>query len=188
MVEDHPFGERCPVCLGETREISKHLLPIHQGNRPKELNNPGIKTAMLDNIRSAWNVGSIFRTAGGLGIEKLYLCGITPTPESEAVRKTSLKTEDQLSWEYTSNALETVKQLRDAGHILIALEQDTRAIPLTQGSIPKSQNPVLILGNEVTGIDPAILDICDHIVYIPMRGGKESFNVGIAFGIAAYTL
>ena len=184
IVEDHPFGTRCPVCLGETQLILKHKLPIHQGKRLKTASGKGIRIALLDNVRSAWNVGSIFRTADGLGLEKLYLCGITPTPESEAVRKTSLRAEISITWEYTPNALETVNKLKSEGHIIIALEQDSRATPISQLQISGSQIPILIIGNEVTGVDPNLLDICDRIVYIPLRGSGRSFNVGIAFAIA----
>jgi 23S rRNA (guanosine2251-2'-O)-methyltransferase len=152
--------------------------------------------ALLDNIRSAWNVGSIFRTADGLGVSKLYLCGITPTPDNEAVRKTSLGAEETVAWEYSRNALETAKKLKGEGYRVIALEQDKRAIPITailperskaqsKGMLTKD---VLILGNEVTGVDPGLLDLCDLILHIPMRGHKRSFNVEVAFAIAAYTL
>jgi 23S rRNA (guanosine2251-2'-O)-methyltransferase len=152
--------------------------------------------ALLDNIRSAWNVGSIFRTADGLGVSKLYLCGITPTPGNEAVRKTSLGAEETVAWEYSRNALETAKKLKGEGYRVIALEQDKRSIPIdtlvpersaaqSKGMLTKD---VLILGNEVSGVDPGLLDLCDRIVHIPMRGHKRSFNVEVAFAIAAYTL
>jgi tRNA G18 (ribose-2'-O)-methylase SpoU len=141
-------------------------------------------------------VGSIFRTADGLGIRKLHLCGITPTPENDFVTKTSLGAEENVSWEYSRNALEVAKRLGASGYRLIALEQDERALPLgdtasSEVTAPlsnQSGRPVLILGNEVTGVDPDLLDLCDHIVHIPMRGKKRSLNVEVAFGIAAYQL
>jgi 23S rRNA (guanosine2251-2'-O)-methyltransferase len=152
--------------------------------------------ALLDNIRSAWNVGSIFRTADGLGVSKLYLCGITPTPDNEAVRKTSLGAEETVAWEYSRNAMETAKKLKGEGYRVIALEQDERSIPIdtlvpersaaqSKGMLTKD---VLILGNEVTGVDPGLLDLCDLIVHIPMHGQKRSFNVEVAFAIAAFQL
>jgi len=152
---------------------------------------------LLDNIRSAWNVGSIFRTADGLGINKLHLCGITPTPENEALTKTSLGAEKTVTWEYTRNAVERAKRSKVDGYWLIALEQDERAIALGHSSIKENATSlisaqiakiVLIVGNEVTGVDTALLDICDQIIYIPMKGTKSSFNVEVAFGIAAYQL
>ena len=133
-------------------------------------------------------MGSIFRTADGLGLSKLYLCGITPTPDNEAVRKTSLGAEESVAWEYSRNALELAKRLKVEGVKLIALEQDPRAAPITQLVISDSRFSILVLGNEVTGVDPDLLDMCDQIVQIPMRGQKRSFNVEVAFAIAAYSL
>jgi len=186
LTEDHPFGTRCPVCLGKTKIVLKRsITPLPIG---EELGVRGNLSALLDNVRSAWNVGAIFRTADGLGIDKLYLCGITPTPEKEAVRKTSLSAEESVAWEYSRNALDTTKMLKGKGCKLIALEQDPRAVPVTQFSIPDSQSSILILGNEVTGVDPELLDLCDRIVYIPMHGQKRSLNVEVAFAIAAHAL
>jgi tRNA G18 (ribose-2'-O)-methylase SpoU len=194
LTEGHSFGKRCPICLGTTKRVLSHQVASGTATLATE---PGIRLeALLDNIRSAWNVGSIFRTADGLGIGKLYLCGITPTPDNAAVRKTSLGAEESLAWEYSRNALELAKRLKVEGFRLIALEQDPRAIPITalilEQSAAQSKDistkEVLILGNEVTGIDPGLLDLCDRIIHIPMRGHKRSFNVEVAFAIAAFQL
>ncbi len=83
--------------------------------------------ALLDNVRSAWNVGAMFRTADGLGVGKLLLCGITPTPETKAVRKTALGAEESVAWEYARNALDLAALLKREGALLWALEQDARA-------------------------------------------------------------
>ena len=190
LTEGHPFGVRCPSCLEMTqvtleREIS--ALPI---TKNRSARGDSILFALLENLRSAWNVGSIFRTSEGLGVRKLYLCGITPTPENEAVRKTSLGAETSLDWEYTRNALDLAQKLKVDGHYLIALEQDERAVSITTAQFPLSsfKMPVLIVGNEVTGVDPEILDLCDLILYIPMQGKKHSFNVEVAFAITAFQL
>ncbi len=196
LVENHPFGERCPGCLGTTKPVSAHRIdhqPASLAIEPKAR-----LEALLDNIRSAWNVGSIFRTADGLGVSKLHLCGITPTPENVSVTKTSLGAEESVLWEYSRNALETANRLKTKGCTLIALEQDVRAKALedlspsrniaTSLRSPQDGNPVLILGNEVTGVDPNLLDLCDQIIHIPMLGVKRSLNVEVAFGIAAYRL
>jgi len=183
LVENHPFGERCPKCLGDTAIAATHLI----APRPASLaNESGLRLeALLDNIRSAWNVGAIFRTADGLGVDKLYLCGITSTPDNESVHKTSLGTEKTVAWEYAPNALEMAKRLKAAGCRLIALEQDERAVPIADASFAaQGERLVLVLGNEVTGVDPEILDLCDQIVYIPMHGQIKSLNVEVTFGIA----
>ena len=186
LTTDHPFGERCPTCLGETQVILKRTidsLPLGERTRVR-----GNFLALLDNIRSAWNVGSIFRTADGFGISKLFLCGITPTPENEAMRKTSLGAEETVTWEYSQNALETAKKIKSGGYTLIALEQDERAKPIEESHSLLPQKAVLIVGNEIAGVDPELLDLCDHIVHIPMYGQKHSFNVEVAFAIAIYAL
>jgi len=142
---------------------------------------------LLDNIRSAWNVGSIVRSADGFGFAQAYLCGITPTPENEAVQKTSLGAEESVTWSYHKDALKLVKGLRKEGWKIVALEEEERAVEIRRRGDPTSQT-VLIVGNEVTGVDPELLDLCETIYYIPMQGQKRSFNVAIAFGIAAYAL
>jgi tRNA G18 (ribose-2'-O)-methylase SpoU len=142
---------------------------------------------LLDNIRSAWNVGSILRSADGFGFGHAYLCGITPTPEVDAVRKTALGAEEFVTWSHHKDAVKLVKGLKLEGWKVAALEEDQRAIPISQ-FIDSSQPVVLILGSEVTGVDPELLDLADSILYIPMRGQKRSFNVANAFSIAAYAL
>jgi tRNA G18 (ribose-2'-O)-methylase SpoU len=145
---------------------------------------------LLDNIRSAWNVGSILRSADGFGFMHAYLCGITPTADNEAVTKTSLGAEDSVPWSYHKDATKLVKGLKAEGWKIYALEDDPRAhdlrraLPLTG---PTTQQ-VLIVGNEITGVDPELLDQCEKIFSIPMQGEKKSFNVAIAFSIAAYAL
>jgi tRNA G18 (ribose-2'-O)-methylase SpoU len=154
---------------------------------------------LLDNIRSAWNVGSILRSADGFGFAHAYLCGITPLGDHEAVTKTALGAENSVPWSYHKDAVRLVKGLKVEGWNVYALEEDPRAEPITQSpnhpitNHPITNHPiinpsVLILGNEVTGVDPDLLDLCDRILYIPMLGEKKSFNVAIAFGIAAYAL
>jgi tRNA G18 (ribose-2'-O)-methylase SpoU len=142
---------------------------------------------LLDNIRSAWNTGSILRSADGFGFKQAYLCGITPTPDHEAVTKTALGAEDSVPWSYHKDAVRLVKGLRKTGRRIFALEEHERAIEIS-GITKSIQESILIVGNEVTGVDPELLDLCDEILYIPMGGEKRSFNVAIAFSIAAYAL
>lgn len=142
---------------------------------------------LLDNIRSAWNVGSIFRSADGFGFAHAYLCGITPTPDHESVYKTSLGAEDSVPWSYHKDAVKLARALKKEGWRIFALEEDEGAVEV--GRIDDPTPPTaLIVGNEVTGVDPELLDLCDRIYWIPMQGQKRSFNVAIAFGIAAYAL
>jgi tRNA G18 (ribose-2'-O)-methylase SpoU len=185
LVEGHPFGARCPQCLGATRVVLQRNLGEEVRESTKNARN-GNFSVLLDNIRSAWNVGSILRSADGFGFDRAYLCGITPTPEVASVRKTSLGAEDYVKWSHHKDAVKLVTQLKIEGCKIIALEEDARSQPVNLAVIPS--NIVLILGSEFTGVDPTLLDLADKIVHIPMRGQKRSFNVANAFSIAAYAL
>jgi len=191
LAEGHAFGTRCPICMGDTGLIlSRELLyePLH--SRPaNDLNQSRKFAVLLDNIRSAWNVGSIFRSADGFGFAHAYLCGITPTPDIEAVTKTALGAEDSVTWSYHKDAVKLVKGLKKEGWKVWALEENERATSISGANVIKvNERVVLIAGSEVTGVDPELLDKADEIFYIPMRGEKKSFNVAMAFSIAAYAL
>jgi 23S rRNA (guanosine2251-2'-O)-methyltransferase len=199
------FGMRCPACLGETRvtvRVSRKLIVESTRDHPPSYLTPGPSperrgelAVLLDNIRSAWNVGSILRSADGFGFAHAYLCGITPTPDNETVQKTALGAQESVTWSYHKDALKIVNDLKKEGWKIFALEENERAMAITDASAAalnsartSVQRDVLIVGNEVTGVDPELLDLCDTIYYIPMQGQKRSFNVAIAFGIAAYEL
>jgi tRNA G18 (ribose-2'-O)-methylase SpoU len=188
LTEGHSFGARCPHCLGETRIVLKKT-GTEEGEARKTRNKKEqVKAVVVDNIRSAWNVGSILRSADGFGFGHAYLCGITPTPEVDAVRKTALGAEEYVTWSYHHDAAQLVRGLKKEGWTILALEEDERAVALSKGKKMKAERTALIVGNEVTGVDPELLDLADHILYIPMRGQKRSFNVANAFSIAAYGL
>jgi tRNA G18 (ribose-2'-O)-methylase SpoU len=159
------------------------------GESQKPVGKGWSKTVLLDNIRSAWNAGSILRSADGFGFRHAYLCGITPTPELDAVRKTSLGAEEFVTWSYHPNSVQLVRGLKLEGWKVGALEEDERAMPITKFKKSQTTNDfLLIVGNEVTGVDPELLDLADIILHIPMRGQKRSFNAANAFSIAAYAL
>jgi 23S rRNA (guanosine2251-2'-O)-methyltransferase len=178
----------CPKCGAET-EFSAEVQP--QPAFPSQPLTPtnGISEALLDNIRSIYNVGTIFRTAEGAGFRHLYLCGITPTPDHPKLTKTALGAESCLTWTYAPNALDVARRLKAEGYELWALEYTRNAISLFDPRLePPSRSVILIFGNEVVGVDPALLALCDRVIWIPMGGQKESLNVAVAFGIAAFTL
>ena len=204
LLQGHPHGPRCPICKGSTRVVLSRELVIEPArDRPDSFHREEQKIAkglkeergkslavLLDNIRSAWNAGSILRSADGFGFAQAYLCGITPTPENEAVKKTSLGAEDSVTWSYHKDAVKLVKGLKVEGWKVYALEEDERAKEMGRKDEGGRMNEkaVLIIGNEVTGVDPELLDLCDEIFHIPMRGEKKSFNVAMAFSIAAYAI
>ena len=189
LVLDHPFGERCPLCLGETISVLERTIE-REPPRDESLFKEKNLHVMLDNIRSGWNVGSIFRTADGFGFKHLYLCGITPTPDHEAVTKTSLGAEDFVTWSAHKDAVKLASGLKKEGFAIWALEQTKNSELLEAAArLLKPNHPIaLVVGSEVTGVDPGILEIADKVVHLPMRGQKRSFNVAIAFAIAAALL
>ena len=143
-------------------------------------------TVILNNIRSLYNVGSIFRTCDGVGVEKLWLCGITGTPDSdrERIEKTALGAEKTVPWEHSWDILPVVRNLKKNGYQIVLLEQTKQSIPYQEFE-PKS--PVcLVLGNEIDGISDELLALSDAAVEIEMAGAKNSLNVTVAFGVVAY--
>jgi tRNA G18 (ribose-2'-O)-methylase SpoU len=188
ITQGHSFGVRCPHCLGETEITLEKLISDEHPNRGRAGQKDHL-VVLVDNVRSAWNVGSILRSADGFGFSHAYLCGITPTPEQEAVQKTSLGAEDFVTWSYHKDATKLVKGLRLEGWRVLGLEDEKQAVSLDMVGPAKEEIPtVLIIGNEVTGVDPGLLKLCDEIISIPMYGSKRSFNVAVAFGIAAYKI
>lgn len=140
--------------------------------------------AILHNVRSALNVGSMFRTADAAGVEKIYLTGYTPTPEHEKVKKTSLGAEQSVAWEHYRQPSKLLKHLKEQGYQVIALEQAATSKDFRKF---KPRYPIaLMVGNEVRGINSVLIKKCDASIEIPMRGTKESLNVAVAFGIALY--
>jgi len=150
---------------------------------------------ILHNIRSLYNVGSIFRTADASGIEKIYLCGITPKPVDvfgrprEQLTKVSLGAEKYVEWEHYKSTTRLIDKLRRDGYKIFAIEQSKKSIPYYKlRTTNYKQKIVLALGNEVKGLPPSILKKANKILEIPMRGKKESLNVSVAFGIVAFHL
>ncbi len=153
-----------------------------------------MKIAVLDNLRSVYNVGSIFRTANAAGIEKIILCGTTPTPVDKKgerrkdFAKVALGAEDTIVWEYQEETAKTLKTLRQEGCYVVAFEQDETSVDYREVSIEGKQDIAFVIGPEVTGISREVLDECDVIAEIPMLGTKESLNVTIAFGVGVYRI
>lgn len=185
--KDNPRGLICPHCGAET--VLSVEIVSSPPNPPVHLPGTTIFQGLLDNVRSTFNVGAIFRTADGLGFRKLHLCGITPTPDHPKIGKTALGAEHDVAWQYHRSSLLAAQQLKSEGAILWALEASAASISLTQAVQEQPiERLVLIAGNERAGVDPHLLQLCDRVIWIPMQGHKESLNVAIAFSIAAYSL
>jgi len=147
---------------------------------------------VLDGIRSLLNVGSVFRTAEVLGFKKVFLCGITPAPisgrQKREIHKTALGAEEYIEWKKFGRTWRLLKILKKEGFYIIGLELTRRAISLNKFRLPKKQKIALVIGHEKKGISSKILKKCHKIIEIPMVGRKESLNVSVAFGIAAFWL
>lgn len=142
---------------------------------------------VLDNIRSNYNVGSIFRTSDGAMIEKLYLCGYTPYPPKKEILKTALGSTESVKWEYVKNPREAVLELKKQGVKICALEQTSKS--LKYYSLESNVFPIcLIVGNEITGVSQDLIDLCDFSIEIPQFGIKQSLNVAVAYGVAIFEL
>lgn len=141
---------------------------------------------VLDNLRSALNVGSIIRTCDALGIKEIYFCGITPEPTNPKVAKTSLGAEKNIESHTSTQTLELIREFLSTGKKVVALELTEDAKPVT--SLKDSSDLVLVVGNEVSGVSSDVLNLTSEKVMIPMKGIKESLNVSVAFGIAAFEI
>ncbi len=142
---------------------------------------------VLDNIRSAYNVGSIFRTSDGAMIEKLNLCGYTPYPPQKEVLKTALGSQESVEWEHFENPVEAVLQLKKKGYKICTLEQTDSSLP--HYSVTTKDFPLcLIVGNEITGVSQELIDLSDFAIEIPQYGIKQSLNVAVAYGIAIFEM
>ena len=146
----------------------------------------------LHNIRSVYNVGAIFRTADARGVSKIYLCGYTPAPidrfgrARKDIAKAALGAEKMVSWESVESLSSLISKLKKEKYRILALEQDEASINYKKAKLEKKN--LLILGEEVKGIEKEILKTCDEILEIPMKGEKESLNVSVAAGVALFGL
>lgn len=174
---------------GLTFTDSQLLLRQSDGPRdadPAMQNRAGQMIAILDNLRSAFNVGSIFRSAECLGLRELWLCGVTATPETDALRKTAMGTENRVKWRYFSETASALEQARSAGFRIYALETSPAATSVFQTDfrLPLA----LLMGNESLGLAPEILAQSDAQICLPVQGWKNSLNVAVAFSVCAYQI
>ena len=181
-----PEGFACPHCGSPTRFVLK--VPAAAPTNLQPPTGPEVEV-LLDNIRSAWNVGSMLRSADGAGVRRVHFLGISPTPDNPKTSKTALGAEVSVPWTYHADGLKATQALKASGFRLWALESGLASSSLFQAVQELDSRPVgLVVGNELTGIDPEIVSTCERVVSIPMSGYKRSLNVAIAFGIAVYLL
>jgi len=142
--------------------------------------------AVLDNIRSVWNVGSIFRTADAVALAGLCLCGMTATPPRPDMEKTALGATLSVPWNYWRDSATAVREMKERGLKIIALEQSPQSVGWEEYTYPFPH--ALVVGHEVSGVRPEILELADEVVEIPMAGSKHSLNVAVSFGVLAFAV
>jgi len=141
---------------------------------------------ILNDLRSAFNVGNIMRTAECLGLEKIIFCGYTPTPKNRKVKETSMGTHSFLNWQHRADIIPLLEEYKKLGWDIYGLETTSNAKDIFTFNVPEPA--VIILGNEAHGIPRKVLEFCDGIIRIPTGGWKNSLNVGVAFAVAGYEL
>ncbi len=141
---------------------------------------------VLDDVRSQYNTGSVFRTADAFSIEQLFLCGITPQPPSAEIHKTALGAEDAVAWRYFPSSEEAVDFLHGKGYGVFAVEQCEGSVKVPLGELDKSGRYAIMLGNEVRGVRQTAVDKCDGCIEIPQFGTKHSLNVSVAAGVVMW--
>lgn len=166
----------------------RKLLSIEMGrvspDEYKELPQIGV-VVVLDNIRSAHNVGSAFRTCDSFKIDKFWLCGICAVPPSAEIHKSALGAEDSVPWEHSDSTLDVVSHLRSVGYEIVSVEQTVNSVSLEKFSpeFAEGKKYALIFGNEVDGVDQAVVDASDMTLEIPQFGTKHSLNVSVSVGV-----
>ena len=144
-------------------------------------------TIVLDNIRSSLNVGSVFRTSDAFLIEKIILCGITPTPPNKDIRKSALGSTNSVDWDYENNTIDAVLKLKKNNYQIIGVEQVKESTMLNNFNI--SKDPIaIIFGNEVDGVNNDVINLCNEIIEIPQFGTKHSLNISVSSGIVIWEL
>jgi len=169
----------------------RKLLNIELGrvnaNQYRELPPSGI-SVILDNVRSAHNVGSAFRTSDAFKVDKIWLCGICSTPPTAEIHKSALGAEDSVPWEHCEDTMDAVRMLKKDGYTIIGIEQTENSVSLEKFIPEKGGRYALVFGNEVEGVQQHVIDECDFCLEIPQFGTKHSLNVSVSVGVVLWQL
>lgn len=141
---------------------------------------------ILDNIRSMYNIGSVFRTADAFLVEKIYLCGITATPPHKEIRKTALGATESVDWEYVEDIHPLLKRLKKEDFQIYSVEQAEGSVKMDELSIESERKYALVLGNEVEGVQQSVIDQSDYCLEVPQGGTKHSLNVSVCAGVVLW--
>lgn len=142
--------------------------------------------AVLDNVRSLHNVGSVFRSCDAFAVETLYLCGFTGTPPNKEINKTALGATESVVWKHESDIIALIHQLKQSGYTVCAVEQTQQAIQLHNFTIDATKKYALIFGNEVDGVQQNVIAQCDAVIEIAQGGTKHSLNIAVSAGVVLW--
>lgn len=168
------------------RKLTPEELSLRSANAAAATARPPL-VAVLENVRSAYNVGSLFRTADAFGLTGVRLCGYTAFPPHKEIRKTALGAEDTVAWKHFRHTADCIAELRSEGYAVWAAEQ-TEGSRLLHTPGPWPDKMAVVFGNEVTGVDPATLALCDGSIEIPQFGAKHSLNIATAAGVVLWEI
>jgi tRNA G18 (ribose-2'-O)-methylase SpoU len=168
--------------MRKLRTVEMKRLTVEQFHEAEKL--PLV--VVLDDVRSMYNVGSVFRTSDAFRVEKICLCGITSTPPHAEIHKTALGAEDSVTWQYFKTALEAVQQLKSEGYTVLSVEQAEGSTLLPSFVVDDERKYAVVLGNEVKGVHQEVIDASDGCLEIPQFGTKHSMNVSVTAGIVIY--
>ena len=168
--------------MRKLRTIEKQRLSIDEFHEAKKLP----LTVVLDDVRSLYNVGSVFRSSDAFRVEAVYLCGITATPPHPEIHKTALGGEDSVAWRYFNTATEAVQSLHDDGVTVYSIEQVEGSTKLQNLQLDTDKRYAVVLGNEVKGVHQEVVDMSDGCLEIPQFGTKHSLNVSVTAGMVIW--
>ncbi|MBX7203952.1 MAG: RNA methyltransferase [Bacteroidia bacterium] len=150
----------------------------------KTVKNPVV--LVLDNVRSALNVGSVFRTADSFAFEGVYLCGITACPPNSDIRKTALGADESVKWHYAASTFDAITELKKEGYRILIIEQTSASVMLNEFIPNTTQKYALVFGNEVNGVNEELFSMSDAFIEIPQQGSKHSLNIAVSAGIVCW--
>lgn len=168
--------------MRKLRTIEMQRLSIDEFHEAKKLP----LTVVLDDVRSLYNVGSVFRSSDAFRVEAVYLCGITATPPHPEIHKTALGGEDTVAWRYFNTATEAVQSLHDEGVTVYSIEQVEGSTKLQNLQLDTDKRYAVVLGNEVKGVHQEVVDMSDGCLEIPQFGTKHSLNVSVTAGMVIW--
>ena len=175
----------CKIFHMHNRKLLNIELGRVSAEEYKELPESGI-VLVLDNIRSAHNVGSAFRTADSFKIDKVWLCGICAVPPSAEIHKSALGAEDSVDWEHVEDTMEAVRRLKEDGYTIVSAEQTMESVMLDTFVPEKGRRYAVVFGNEVAGVSQEVVDASDFALEIPQYGTKHSLNVSVSMGVVLW--